>query len=135
MTSGDQVLSTEHYDSPVVFVDRYYDDDWDAPQPWLRRRRSTGWPEWIANTGGTAVADVTAGFDDVDEAIAWGRKHARMVLVRLGSSEDMCYSAGDIHAHEYLDGSGRAYAQWPPEDWPDYEGPTEEARRFWSLYE
>lgn len=62
------------------------------------------------------------GFDDVDEAIAWGRERAPMVLVRLGTTEAGVYSAGERRAtRELPEFSGTdliPYPEWPPADWP-----------------
>jgi hypothetical protein len=45
-------------------------------------------------------------WDDVDEAIAWGRGRAPVVVVRLGNTIDTIYSAGEAPAPEAR--------PWPP---------------------
>jgi hypothetical protein len=117
---------------PIVYIDQWYDDDLDEPQPWPRLRK---WPgdthDWSAVCDTSEPADVErALFADVEDAIAWGRARAHTVLVRLGSTEDTYYSAGEAHAHEYVDGSGRAYLTWPPDKWPEYAGPDGETRSY-----
>jgi hypothetical protein len=112
----------------IAFIDRWYDDGFDGHQPWPRRRRWTADdPYW---EGYSEVDDETARFDSVGDAIEWGRAHAKIVFVRLGSADDSFYSAGVVRAYEHLDGSGRAYPDWPPDNWPDYRGPDQETRRF-----
>jgi len=114
---------------PVVLIDRFYEDDLDlAEQPWPRLRR---WPDdpraWLAtHEHGDLHEEVE--FDEIEEAIAWGRERAEIVLVRLGTTRDTCYSAGAIRAHESLDGSGEALPPWPPDNWPSYLGPDAETR-------
>jgi len=49
----------------------------------------------------------------VDEAIAWGRTRAPIVLVRIGNTH---YSAGDVHAEDDED---EPLPLWPP------DGPTQ----------
>lgn len=60
--------------------------------------------------------------DDVDEAIAWGRKRAPLVLVRVGPTEDDFYSAGERVATRELPELGGTdltpYPEWPPSWWP-----------------
>ena len=63
-----------------------------------------------------------AEFDTVEEAIAWGRKRAEIVLVRLGSEAEACYSAGRRDATWYTDGTGWQFPRWPPSSWPEYNG-------------
>lgn len=128
-------LSPSTYDSSVdpehiVFIDRYYDDDVEASasQPWRRRRR---WlpdePEWqAACERGLRETFEEAGFDSIDKALVWARERARLVLVRLGSSEETFYSAGSVRVNQRVDGSGADYLQWPPDNWPDYQGPDAE---------
>jgi hypothetical protein len=106
----------------VVYIDRYYDDPWHAPQPWSRRCRLPGERQWSATTGGTADKNAEAEFDTVEEAIAWGRKRAEIVLVRLGSEAEACYSAGRRDATWYTDGTGWQFPRWPPSSWPEYNG-------------
>ena len=59
-------------------------------------------------------------FEDPEAAIAWGRNRAPIVLVRIGSSEDDVYSAGDRVATRELPEYGgtdlRPYPPWPPSD-------------------
>lgn len=109
----------------MIYIDRYYDDAWDAQQPWPRRRREPGGPRWTATTGGTAELDADGQFDAVDDAIAWGRERAEVLLVRLGGSVEACYSAGRRHATRFTDGTGWQFPAWPPATWPDYDGPPE----------
>jgi hypothetical protein len=111
--------------SPIVYIDRRYDDPWETEQPWLRRRREPGEAEWSASTGGTAEFDEEAEFATVDEAIAWGQERADVVLVRLGGDFEACYSAGARAATWFVDGSGWPFPPWPPAEWPDYNGPPE----------
>jgi len=110
---------------PVVYIDRCYEDDYDVPQQWIRRRRGPGQLEWVATTGGTAEVEEEAEFDSVKQAIAWGRERADMVLVRLGSDPEAVYSAGRDHAAWRTDGSGWRFPLWPPISWPEYQGPPE----------
>ena len=60
-------------------------------------------------------------FDGADEAIEWARARAPLVLVRLGPSEEECYSAGERHATRELPEEGgtdlRPYPIWPPRDY------------------
>ena len=109
----------------VVYIVRWYDDPWEDPQPWPRPRRIPEDPEWTATTGGTGDVDEESGFDSVDEAIAWGRERAEVVLVSLGSDVEAIYSAGTRHATENTDGSGWKFPLWPPASWPSYSGPPE----------
>ena len=120
-------------DQPIAYIDRIYDDpEFPVPQPWPRRRR---WfpdePEWQAACDrGTRETFEEAGFDAVEDALAWARQRAEIVLVRLGSIEETFYSAGAVRANEYVDGSGADYLEWPPDNWPDYKGPDAEGRKF-----
>lgn len=114
-------------DLPIVYIDRYYDDDFNAEQPWPRRRRWPGDPAWGAHCEYGDYAEEAA-FDDAEHAIAWGREHADLVLVRLGSASDTFYSAGRVLAREELTGTSKAFLTWPPDQWPDYLGPREEKR-------
>jgi hypothetical protein len=109
----------------VVYIRRWYDDPWEGPQPWPRPPRIPGDPEWTATTGGTGGVDEESGFDSVDEAIAWGRERAEVVLVFLGSDQEAIYSAGIRHAAMETDGSGWKFPPWPPASWPGYKGPPE----------
>jgi hypothetical protein len=110
----------------TVYIDHLYPDALNSPQPWLRRRR---WPEhdapWVASTGRTTAKDEEATFENVDDAIAWGRERAGLVLVRLGADIEACYSAGERAATEFIDGSGWPFPPWPPASWPNYDGPPE----------
>lgn len=54
------------------------------------------------------------GWDDVEEAIAWGRERAPRVLVRVGNDESSIYSAGELPLTRGADGSVPAYPEWPP---------------------
>jgi hypothetical protein len=112
-------------EDPIVYINRLYDDEWDAPQPWPRRRRDPEQPEWTATTGGTAEIDEEAGFDTVEEAIAWGKERAEVILVYLASDIEGHYSAGPRAATWFTDGTGWPYPPWPPATWPDYSGPPE----------
>jgi hypothetical protein len=104
-------------EEPVVYIDRLYDDPFDRPQPWRRRRRdASDHHEWTTTTGGTAGLNEESGFGTVDEAIAWGRERAEVILVRLGSDLEAIYSAGRRHATENTDGSGWQFPHWPPRD-------------------
>jgi hypothetical protein len=53
------------------------------------------------------------GWDDLHDAVAWGKARAPRVLVRLGATEDTIYSAGEIQLTEHADGSGAPYPVWP----------------------
>jgi hypothetical protein len=109
----------------TAYVDRCYDE----MPPWLGRPRRKGDHrepgEWSVGTG----EDVdTWWFEDADEAIAYARTLASIVLVRLGGTEDTIYSAGETRANRYVDGSGLDYPEWPPDDWPEYRGSEFEPR-------
>ncbi len=54
------------------------------------------------------------GWDDVEEAIAWGRERAPRVMVRLGQDETSIYSAGEIQLTRFSDGTGETYPEWQP---------------------
>src|SRR6266540_256869 len=112
----------------TVYVDRFYDDGFEQPQPWPRMRRWPGDPaeEWLA-TCEYGDRSEEAYFERVEEAIAWGPARAGIVLVRLGASIEACYSAGDITATDRTDGTGWQFPSWPPASWPDYGGPPEPA--------
>ncbi len=86
-----------------------------------RSASDPGWPRH----GGTTSVDEEAEFESADEAIAWGRERAGLVLVRLGYSAEAMYSAGERHAAWFIDGSGWRFPLWPPASWPDYTGPPE----------
>jgi hypothetical protein len=51
-------------------------------------------------------------WETVDDAIAWGRARAPIVLVRIGQVH---YSAGEVHAEDDED---RPLPLWPPDDLP-----------------
>ena len=112
-------------EDPVVYISRRYEDSWDEEQPWRRQRRLPDEREWHATTGGTAGVDAEAEFDAVEDAIAWGRERAEIVLVRLGGDVEAIYSAGFREATMETDGSGWPFPPWPPSSWPDYAGPPE----------
>ena len=121
---------------PVAFIDRYYKDaPYPASQPWPRRRR---WPEereWkaVIDPGGNpeSIEEFEqASFDSVEAAITWARGRALHVLVRLGSTEETCYSGGETQVTTRMDGTGTPYRTWPPDRWPDYQGPQAEYRPF-----
>jgi hypothetical protein len=48
----------------------------------------------------------------VDEAIAWGRQHARYVNVLVGASETQ-YSAGELDLADLENSDGQPYPSWP----------------------
>jgi hypothetical protein len=58
------------------------------------------------------------GFEDVEAALAWARERAPLVLVRLGPTDDDCYSAGERLATRELGEFGGTdltpYPEWPP---------------------
>jgi hypothetical protein len=72
------------------------------------------------DTNPQRLAD-TRGFEDADEALAWARERAPLVLVRLGSTEDEVYSAGERLATRELPEYGgidlTPYPVWPPTGW------------------
>jgi hypothetical protein len=57
------------------------------------------------------------GWEDVEEAIAWGRERAPVVLVYLGSHEERIYSAGERYV-------GPPHPRWPPAVWPEPQDPS-----------
>jgi hypothetical protein len=61
---------------------------------------------------------VNKAFDEVDEAIAWARERAPLVLVCLSPDEESFYSAGEGGADV------TAYPEWPPPDWPNTSVPA-----------
>jgi hypothetical protein len=111
----------------IAYIDRYYSN----PPPWSARPRH--WydhsepNEWCAFVDGDHE-QLERWFDGVDEAIAWARPHAPIVLVRLGNTEDTFYSAGLTRANQRVDGTAGDYPDWPPDNWPDYKGPASETR-------
>jgi hypothetical protein len=94
---------------------------------WRRQRELEryGWsdePEILA-TFDAAERSEWREFGSVDEAIAWGRERAIIVLVRLGGGENECYSAGERHVTRQLPEYGgtdlRPLPKWPPPGWGD----------------
>lgn len=71
---------------------------------------SAFWASWeVEDTAGEC-----AYFRTTQEAIAWGRKRSRVVLIRLGSRRDETYfSAGETRAY---DNDGKPMPVWPAED-------------------
>ena len=59
------------------------------------------------------VLEQGPGWDDVEEAVAWGRARAPKVVLRLGATDDTIYSAGEAPLTEFADGTGRRYPAWP----------------------
>ena len=61
---------------------------------------------------------VEAEFEHVDDAIAWARERASLVLVRLGPTEDEMYSADErLATRERAEEGGMdltPYREWPP---------------------
>lgn len=115
----------------IVYIDRRYDDPREEPQPWPRWRRwHSSESEWTAVCDGPGDNVEEAEFDSVDDAISWARERSDYVLVRLGSYEDSMYTAGGVRMTTRIDGTGRPYLEWPPDNWPDYAGPEGETRRF-----
>jgi hypothetical protein len=53
------------------------------------------------------------GWDDLHDAVAWGKARAPRVLVRLGATDDTIYSAGEIRLTHNADGSDTPYPLWP----------------------
>jgi hypothetical protein len=49
-----------------------------------------------ADDGSFAEASPVEAWNDVEEAIAWARTRAPRVAVRLGSTHDTIYSAGEV---------------------------------------
>lgn len=98
---------------PIVYI-----DDLDSRPAWTRNPRE---PRWDATCDDDVGGVERAGFDDVDDAIAWGRERAEIVLVRLGPTEDEAYSAGSRQAtHELPERGGTdltPFAPWPPPGW------------------
>ena len=62
--------------------------------------------EAIVDPGGEEAT-----FDDVEDAVAWGRERAPLVLVRLGPSDREMYSAGERRAYRDTDDP---FPEWPP---------------------
>ena len=69
---------------------------------------------WIAAINPPEMLEQGPGWDDVEEAVAWGRERAPRVVVRLGRDESSIYSAGEIRLTRFSDGTGRDYPEWPP---------------------
>ena len=129
--TGDAGQVASHHPAPVtlppiVYIDRRYLEAEGTGKRWPRLSRRIDEPEWEAwcDKGGGGLEGPK--FRSVDEAIAWGREHADVVLVRLGTEIDAAYSAGSVHAAERADRTGWAFPPWPPSSWPDYNGPPEE---------
>ena len=78
---------------------------------------------WELDEGGFVTGPSS---DDIEEAIAWARKRARLVLVRLGSTDDNYYSAGERTVTRELPELGGTdltpYPDWPPPGWPGRHG-------------
>jgi hypothetical protein len=98
---------------PIAFVDRFYDDPpFPASQPWPRMRRdSPDEPELTASVdpggSGTSIGDFEeAAFESAEEAIAWARKRAALVVVRLGTIDQTYYTAGEVQLTTRVDGTG-----------------------------
>jgi hypothetical protein len=90
----------------IVVITREPDLD-DAPyyrEPHSVEGRFIGHRE--GDDGSFLEASPVEAWDDVEDAIAWGRSRAPVVVVRLGNTIDTLYSAGEVAAPE-----GR---QWPP---------------------
>ena len=113
--------------SGIAYIDRLYDDPFDAAQPWLRIRRGPDEldeREWHCYCEYLDGRSDEADFDTVDEAVAWCRERAERVTVRLGGYEDTYYSAGERPSTNW---DGMPYPDWPPHGWPEYAGPTQTA--------
>jgi hypothetical protein len=83
-------------DGGIVYITREPDLD-DAPyyrDPYSIEGRFTGHREH--QDGSFAEASPVEAWNDVEEAIAWGRSRAPIVIVRLGGTRDTMYSAGEI---------------------------------------
>jgi hypothetical protein len=52
------------------------------------------------------------GWDEVEDAIRWGRERAPAVLLRLGADEDSIYSVGEADVPKRADGSGGYFPRW-----------------------
>lgn len=59
------------------------------------------------------VPEQGPGWDDLHDAVAWGNERAPRVMVRLGTTEETIYSAGEIRLTRHADGSGVPYPVWP----------------------
>jgi cytidine deaminase len=90
----------------IVFISRGFSYD-------RSHREFIGHWESSGHEGSTIVED-GPGWDDVEDAIAWGRARAPRVMVRLGASEDTIYSAGETKLMRFSDGTGEPYPAWTP---------------------
>jgi hypothetical protein len=79
-----------------------------------RRESGLGFDGYWDQDDPPTILEQGPGWDDVDEAITWGRLRADRVLVRLGVDEGSIYSAGDVPLTRFADGSGAPYPEWPP---------------------
>jgi hypothetical protein len=74
--------------------------------------RAPGEPEysahWEADEPRPHIVEEGPGWDNVDDAIAWGRERAPIVVVILAAS-DRTYSAGEQRLP--------SLPEWPPADW------------------
>jgi hypothetical protein len=65
----------------------------------LAALRLEGEPRFFGHCEIYASKDVVfeegPGWDNVDDALAWARKRAPVVILRIGSDEQQIYSAGD----------------------------------------
>ena len=99
---------------PIVYID-------DLEGTWKRARAPSQARFQAACETGVAADNEEAEFEDVDEAISWGRERAEIVLVRLGPTEDEMYSAGSRQATLELREFGGTdltpFAPWPPPGW------------------
>jgi hypothetical protein len=77
----------------VVYISQWLDD---AMQPvdWFILH----WED--PNATPAVFYEQGPGFSTADEAIRWGRERARVVLIRVGPSPQVYYSAGDDPAGE-----------------------------------
>lgn len=73
---------------------------------------------WEAENGGGIIELGPQGdnewWDGAEEAIAWGRARAPVVMIRLGNREDTYFTAGDVDA---VDPHG-PLKKWPPKQPP-----------------
>ena len=82
----------------------------DAATPIGVPRGSAFWASWEVED----AAGDTAYFRTAKEAVAWGRKRSRVVLIRLGSRRDETYfSAGDAPVFH---NDGTLMPVWSAED-------------------
>ena len=79
---------------------------------------------WEAEEPTPHLVEEGPGWEDPEEAIAWGRERAPLVLVLLGPREDSVYSAGERQAtRELPEYGGTDLTPYP--DWPPSERPTD----------